>query len=64
MWSWPGKEDLEADGTGRGEGVGGRVWCEDGAELGPRELRATVEELVCRKRKTKAEGRGERKGEK
>lgn len=37
------------------------MWCEDGAELGssPRELKATAEELVWRRRKTK--GRGERR---
>lgn len=37
------------------------MWCEDGAELGssPREFKATAEELVWRRRKTK--GRGERR---
>lgn len=37
------------------------MWCEDGAELGsgPREFKATAEELVWRRRKTK--GRRERR---
>lgn len=42
------------------------MWCEDGAELGgsPREFKATEEELVWRRRKTKAEGgRENRRGE-
>jgi hypothetical protein len=45
----------------RGEGKQGMVWGRDGAELGSssRELRATAEELVWR-RKTKGRGKGER----
>lgn len=53
-------EGPGAEGGGGGGGEGS-MWCEDGAELGsgPREFKATAEELVWRRRKTK--GRGERR---
>lgn len=55
------------EGPGGGGGGGEGIWCEDGAGLGSSsgELKATAEELVWRRRKTKGrrerrEGRGER----
>lgn len=52
-------DGRNTEGTKGGEPAGGGVWRGDGAELGstPRELKATAEELVCRRRKTKAERR-------
>lgn len=57
-------DGRNTEGTKGGEPAGGGVWRGDGAELGstPRELKATAEELVCRRRKTKAERR-EKQGE-
>lgn len=51
-------ENTEGPGGGR-EGEG--IWCGDGAGLGssPGELKATAEELVWKRRKTK--GRKERR---
>lgn len=41
------------------------MWCEDGAELGssPREFKATAEELVWRRKKTKERGEERKKEE-
>ena len=43
------------DGLGGGGEGEESMWCEDGAELGssPREFKATAEELVWRRKKTK-----------
>lgn len=61
-------DGRNTDGMGGGGGGGGEgesEWCEDAAELGssPGEPSVTVEELVWRRRKTKAGGRRERRGE-
>lgn len=63
VWPWPRGEGLVVGGRntdGMGGGEGGREQYEDGAEPGssPGALRATVEELVWRRRE---KGRGEKR---
>ena len=53
------------DGLGGGGEGEESMWCEDGAELGssPREFKATAEELVWRRKKTKERGEERKKEE-
>lgn len=53
-----GKNTEGPGGGGEGEGS---VWGEDGAELGNSEFKATVEELVWKRRKTKGRERKRKK---